>query len=146
MSSTYFDVVEHISPSQYIRQHPWGAKSDDAKLRLAVKEYRTRDSTTNDDEDAVTIIASHGNGFPKETYEPLFDDLVNNVSGFKIRAIWIADVANQAASYALNEDQLGDDPNWFDHSRDLLLMVNHFREQMKPPFFGLAHSMGCAHM
>lgn len=83
----------------------------------------------------------------QECYEALWDDLLQAENGsFKIRAIWMADAANQGASYQLNGEKLGDDPGWFDHARDLLLMMNHFRENMQPPFVGLAHSMGCANM
>ena len=39
-----------------------------------------------------------------------------------------------------NEHELGNDPNYFDVSRDLLQMVNGFREQMPCPFFGMVHS------
>lgn len=55
-------------------------------------------------------------------------------------------MAHQAASYAVNGDKLGDDNSWLDHSRDLLLMVNHFRDSMKAPFVGLGHSMGAAQL
>lgn len=55
-------------------------------------------------------------------------------------------MAHQGASYALNSEVLGDENNWLDHARDLLLMVNHFRDKMKPPFIGLGHSMGCAQL
>jgi hypothetical protein len=36
--------------------------------------------------------------------------------------------------------------NWYDHSRDLLHMVNHFRDEIPRPIVGVAHSMGCAQM
>lgn len=32
--------------------------------------------------------------------------------------------------------------SWFDHPRDLFLMVNHFRKQMPRPLVGIGHSMG----
>ena len=32
--------------------------------------------------------------------------------------------------------------NWFDHSRDLLKMINHFEERMPRPIVGIGHSMG----
>jgi pimeloyl-ACP methyl ester carboxylesterase len=32
--------------------------------------------------------------------------------------------------------------SWFDHPRDLLHMVNHFRDQMPRPIIGVGHSMG----
>jgi pimeloyl-ACP methyl ester carboxylesterase len=55
-------------------------------------------------------------------------------------------MSNQGSSYALNAPLLGDDPNYLDHSFDLLLMINTFRHRMKPPFIGVAHSMGCAQL
>ena len=36
--------------------------------------------------------------------------------------------------------------SWFDHSRDLLVMINHFADQMPRPIIGYAHSMGCAQL
>lgn len=32
--------------------------------------------------------------------------------------------------------------SYFDHARDLLLMVNHFREEMPRPIVGIGHSLG----
>ncbi|KAH7073377.1 Alpha/beta hydrolase family-domain-containing protein [Paraphoma chrysanthemicola] len=145
MSTSSFIITEHKSPCSYIRQYPHGVKRDDAVLELAVKEYRPRTHLPSDEE-GVTIIAAHGNGFPKEMFEPLWDDLLRASEGFKIASIWAADVAHQGASYALNSKELGDDPNWTDHSLDLLLMINKFRERMKPPFIGIGHSMGCGQL
>lgn len=42
----------------------------------------------------------------------------------------------------LNEQKLADGVSWDDHSRDLLHMVNHFRDQMTAPLIGIGHSMG----
>jgi hypothetical protein len=46
----------------------------------------------------VTIVAAHLNGYPKESYEPLWDTLLENslsgTSKLKIRGIWIADKRN----------------------------------------------------
>ena len=36
--------------------------------------------------------------------------------------------------------------NWFDHSRDLLHLVNTFRAAMPQPIVGIAHSMGAAQL
>lgn len=81
-----------------------------------------------------------------------------------VRSIWVADSSNQGASGVLNEDIQGDSSmpkpfpllhrtlmvsylaSWFDHSRDLLLMINHFRDAMPRPIVGIAHSMGCAQL
>ncbi|KAF2823352.1 alpha/beta-hydrolase [Ophiobolus disseminans] len=145
MSSPDFEIIEHTSPCSYIRQYPHSAKSDDAVLHLAVKEYRPLKAPEPGLE-TVTIIAAHGNGFPKEMYEPLFTALHASPKPYAIHSIWIADQANMSASHALNAPDLGDDPHWLDHSLDLLLMLNTFRHLMAPPFIGLAHSMGCAQL
>ena len=64
MSSSNFIITERWSPCQLIRGFPHSVKKEDVVLQLAVKEYRPRDvSKINDD--SITIIASHGNGFPK---------------------------------------------------------------------------------
>lgn len=36
--------------------------------------------------------------------------------------------------------------NWSDHSRDLLYMVNIFRDRMVRPIFGIGHSVGSPHL
>lgn len=107
MSSSLFKVIEHIVPTQHIREYPRALRKPDGELKLVVNEYRPLDNL-----DAalgsVTIIAAPANGFPKECYEPLWDDLLRT-STRKIRAIWIADCAHQGASGVLNEEELGDD-------------------------------------
>ncbi|KAL8790166.1 MAG: hypothetical protein Q9195_006493 [Heterodermia aff. obscurata] len=149
--SPSFSVTEHVIDCQHIREYPHGTKAisdhhDSVTLKLAIKEYRPLDdSSSSSGSTPVTIIAAHGNGFPKEAYEPLFEELHQMLKG-RIRAVWFADCANQGASGVLNESVLGDDPNWFDHSRDLLSMVNHFGDAMIRPIFGIGHSFGAAQL
>lgn len=64
MSAQKFVVTEHWSSCQFVREYPHAVKQEDANLFLAVKEYRPRHDA-HISEDAVTIIASPGNGFPK---------------------------------------------------------------------------------
>lgn len=47
----------------------------------------------------------------QELYEPLWEDIHarSKASGFRIRSIWIADVAQQGQSSVLNEGLLGND-------------------------------------
>lgn len=77
---------------------------------MAVKQYTPLSNTSPIPGD-ITIIAAHANGFPKELYEPLWDELLKRCQqfGFGIRGIWIADVVNQGSSSVLNEDKLGND-------------------------------------
>ncbi|RAL12232.1 uncharacterized protein BO97DRAFT_443253 [Aspergillus homomorphus CBS 101889] len=142
-----YNVTEHVIDSQYIREYPRATATQDAPLKLCVKQYTPIDNPNPAPGD-VTIVAAHGTAFAKELYEPLWEDLHarSKKEGFRIRAIWIADSANQGASGILNEDHLGNDPSWLDHSRDLLLMINRFREQMPRPIMGLGHSVGATQM
>ncbi|KAL2049324.1 hypothetical protein ABVK25_010421 [Lepraria finkii] len=142
MSTNFFSVKSHVLPCQHIREYSRTTKhKQEETLYLDIKQY-TPLNNLNPQHGDVTIIAAHGNGFPKELYEPLWVDMLNHSkhASFKIRSIWIADMSYQGASGVLNEQNQGDDHSWFDHSRDLLHMVNHFRSQMTRPIVGIGHS------
>ncbi|KAI9783834.1 MAG: hypothetical protein M1839_003170 [Geoglossum umbratile] len=139
-----FLVKEHIVPCQHIREYPQAtAHKQEDILHLAVKQYIPLDNQSPSPGD-VTIIAAHANGFPKEIFEPVWEEILRHSKAhdLRIRSIWIADVAQQGASGVLNEKLLGDDPSCNDHARDLLNMVNHFRTEMPRPIVGIGHSMG----
>ncbi|KAK5465053.1 hypothetical protein LTS15_001616 [Exophiala xenobiotica] len=143
-----FHLVEHKIPCQHVREYPRAlAGSQDDVLYLSVKQYIPKDNPNPQPGD-VTILGAHANAFPKELYEPLWDDIHarSKKNGFRIRSIWIADVAHQGHSSVLNEHLLGNDPNWNDHPRDLLHMINMKREQMPRPLIGIGHSMGGNHL
>ncbi|KAI9738969.1 MAG: hypothetical protein M1818_005283 [Claussenomyces sp. TS43310] len=142
--SSAFHVKEHIISASHIREYARAtSQSQEQVLQLAVKQYIPKDNPDPGYGD-VTIIGGHANGFPKELYEPLWIELHarSKLKGFKIRGIWIADVAHQGASGVLNEHMLGNDPSYLDHARDLLHMINHFRVEMPMPLVGVGHSMG----
>ncbi|KAL2828918.1 Alpha/beta hydrolase family-domain-containing protein [Aspergillus cavernicola] len=147
-SSGPFRIVEHVVPCQHLREYP-GATGNEQEdvLDLAVKQYIPLDNLSPQPGD-ITILAAHANGFPKELYEPLWEEIHarSKANGFRIRSIWMADVAHQGQSSVINEDRLGNDPSWFDHPRDLLQLVNIKRKEMPRPIIGIGHSMGGAHL
>lgn len=106
-----------------------------------MKEYTPKDNP-NPQHGDLTFIGAHANGFPKELYEPLWDELYKETKkqGLRIRGIWMADVAWQGQSGILNADKLGNDPSWFDASRDIYHMINTFR--MPRPLVAVGHSFG----
>ncbi|KAI9713784.1 MAG: hypothetical protein M1820_000514 [Bogoriella megaspora] len=144
MSSQLFRIQEHILPGQHIRHYPHStANSQEEIINFVVKQYTPLENIHPRPGD-VTIIGAHANGFPKELYEPLWEDILTRSKqyGLSIRNIWIADFAFQGQSGVVNEGKLGNDPSWYDHARDLLLMINHFRSEMPRPIVGIGHSMG----
>ncbi|KAJ5539768.1 hypothetical protein N7513_008100 [Penicillium frequentans] len=142
-----FVVTEHTIDGQHIREYPNAAVDPNSTFKLVLKRYTPVDNPNPQPGD-VTIIGAHGCGFPKELYEPLWEDLLtrSRQDGYRIRSIWIADVANLGASGLANEKFLGNDPSWIDHSRDLLYMINKFRDEMPQPIVGVGHSMGAGQL
>ncbi|KAJ5644999.1 hypothetical protein N7507_011010 [Penicillium longicatenatum] len=147
ISELPFIVTEHVIDGQHVREYPNATVDPNSTFKLVLKRYTPVDNPNPQPGD-VTIIGAHGCGFPKEIYEPLWEDLLNRSrqDGYRIRSIWIADVANLGASGVANEEFLGNDPSWFDHSRDLLYMINKFRDEMPQPIVGVGHSMGAGQL
>ena len=140
MSKQYWTVTEHVIPASHIRGFSRGVKNEHAShLRLAVKQYVPK-VHKEDTFNALTVIMAHGVGSSKESYEPFFDELLK--CELPLRAIWAMDVAHHGASYLTNEDVLGDEPHWFDSSRDMFQMINYFQEQMPSPIIGIGQSWG----
>ncbi|KAI4198245.1 MAG: hypothetical protein LQ350_005407 [Teloschistes chrysophthalmus] len=141
MSLEYWTAREHVIPASHIRGYSRGTKDNGtAHLQLAVKQYIPKDQM-EPSPNAITIIMAHGVGSSKESYEPLFDELLH--CNLPIRAVWAMDIAHHGASYLLNEDVMGDDHHWFDSSRDMFQMINHFQEQMPAPIVAMGQSWGC---
>ncbi|KAJ5478108.1 hypothetical protein N7530_003617 [Penicillium desertorum] len=146
--SSPFRIVEHVVPTQHIREYPGATANDQEEpLHLAVKQYIPLDNPNPQPGD-ITILGAHANGFPKELYEPLWEEIYarSKQNGMRIRSIWMADVAQEGQSSVINEDSLGNDPSWFDHPRDLLHLINVKRVEMPRPIVGIGHSMGGAHL
>lgn len=137
-ASSPFHITEHVIDSQHIREYPHATRRSEDALKLVVKKY-TPKSNPNPQPGDLTIIGAHGSGFPKvssldvsfgswtvntvrlipmitdakekELYEPIWEGALSQLhdKGIRIRSIWIADIANQAASGVLNGEFLGND-------------------------------------
>lgn len=110
--ASHFDVIEHVIKSQHTRDQPASVElgRESVHFRLHVKQYIPKaNAATKSGNGSVTIIGAHANAFPKETYEPLWDEFYESLqsSGCSIRSIWIADIASQGQSSVLNETLLG---------------------------------------
>ncbi|KAL7912858.1 Alpha/beta hydrolase family domain-containing protein [Trichoderma velutinum] len=139
-----FRVIQHTVKGCHTREHIAATANGDADTpRLSVKQYIPLDNPMPKPGD-VTIIGAHANAFPKELYEPLWEEIYQRASqaGIRIRSIWIADIWNQGQSGVLNEKILGNDPSWTDHARDLMNLINDKQDSMPHPIVGIGHSMG----
>nr|POF20048.1 abhydrolase domain-containing protein mpah [Quercus suber] len=111
VAMSQFNIFEHTVRTQHTRDRPAGSeRGRDNDLRLHVKQYIPKTNTHAGPGD-VTIIGAHANGFPKELYEPLWDELLQclGAKGRRIKGIWIADIASQGQSGVINESLLGPD-------------------------------------
>ena len=140
MSISFWDIIEHAIPAAHTRGYARGVREERSRpLQLAIKQY-TPKSNPNPRPGDVTLIVAHAIASAKETFEPLYDDLLQ--CGLRIRSVWAADAVNHGVSYLLNEDIIGDEPHWHDHSRDLVHMINYFQELMPSPLIGMGLSLG----
>ena len=65
MALRAFQVIEHTVLCQHVREYPNGVKPEgESVLKLAVKQYKSLEPL-EDSGNAVTIISTHANGFPK---------------------------------------------------------------------------------
>ncbi|EMD00149.1 hypothetical protein BAUCODRAFT_21800 [Baudoinia panamericana UAMH 10762] len=133
---------------QHVRHYAGATRDgrDDTSLMLSVKRYTPVYDTQSQGKRlrTVTILGAHGVGFVKELYEPLWAELVPRLDaqGVRVKGIWIADMSHFGMSGVRNEDVLGDQPSWMDYPRDLLCIINHFRDEMTAPIVGIGHSTG----
>ncbi|TLD11787.1 hypothetical protein PspLS_11680 [Pyricularia sp. CBS 133598] len=142
MTSTHFNIVKHTIDASHIREYPRAlANSQEEVLKLVINQYVPKNNPNPQPGD-VTIIGTTGGGVPKELYEPLWEDILDQATaqGFKIRSVWVADMAWQGESGLVNKGKLGNDPSWADAERDILHMITHFR--IPAPMMAIGHSLG----
>lgn len=144
--SSPFDVRQHTFAGQHIREYPAAlATHQEDALTIAAKSYTPHEVANGTVTGDLTVIGFHANASPKEAYEPFFEALykcLKSRHGLTISSIWIADQAHQGDSAVMNDELVANDSHWFDHSRDVIQMVNTFRQHMRRPLVAVGHSMG----
>ncbi|KAF7193496.1 Abhydrolase domain-containing protein mpaH [Pseudocercospora fuligena] len=144
-SSSPFEIREHTFQGQHIREYPGALANQEDAVWLHAKSYTPREVASGEVKGQLTIVGLHANGFHKEIYEPFLEYLYNFLKtkhGLVVGSIWFADQFNQGQSAVINDGVLGNDAHWWDHSRDILQMINTFRSQMRRPIVAVGHSMG----
>ncbi|WPH04144.1 Hypothetical protein R9X50_00703000 [Acrodontium crateriforme] len=144
MSSTKFITKTHVFPGQHIRQFAGATRyKEEDTQHLAAKQYIPI-RIDHVPGIGITIIGAPAISFPKEMYEPLWDEMLAQWTHqeFYISSIWAVDPCNQGESGVLNEITQGDEPTWVDFARDLLQLINGFRNEFPLPIIGIGHSMG----
>jgi hypothetical protein len=121
MSAANFNIETLVYPGVFPRGHLRCTQKPTDRLEVVVNKYMPKNNPQPRTGD-VTLILLHANGFHKvysskldgidweELYEPFFDAILerSGKAGFRIRAIWAPDIANQGASGIRNENKLGD--------------------------------------
>jgi pimeloyl-ACP methyl ester carboxylesterase len=139
-----------IEEHEILASHPRGYRrgvrdTQTSRLRLHVKQYipsAARVLAPNDY--AITLIVQHGQppGDNKEVYEPFLQDLLCQEGLPPVRAIWAMDAVSSGQSFMRNRNDIGDQHHWYDASRDVVQMVNHFQAEMRPPLIAFGQSWG----
>ncbi|KZP03357.1 hypothetical protein FIBSPDRAFT_923550 [Athelia psychrophila] len=76
--------------------------------------------------EGLTLFFAHGNGFPKEIWEPSLHHLLADYSGPEISEIWTWEAVQHGDSYLLNQGQLSGRCDWMDNARDIMnFLVNY---------------------
>lgn len=85
--SASFHIAEHVIDGQHIREYPRATATPDATLKLCIKQYTPLDNPNPKPRD-VTLIATHGTGFPKVTSNP-FNEKIDLKNGLKLTILLV---------------------------------------------------------
>ncbi|KAK0205228.1 Alpha/beta hydrolase fold-1 [Desarmillaria ectypa] len=123
-------------------------------LVSTIKRYWNPLSPFLEDNDALTLIFTHGTGFHKEQWEPTIEDLFSRIEthgGLKVREVWSMDASNHGDAAMLNEEVLQwgyeETFRWEEYSRSIHALLMGLGTGVDVDFtsrrlVGIGHSMG----
>lgn len=143
-----FNVEELVVPAIFPRTTALSTQCATDRLSLACKLYRPK-GLDKPDATQPSVFFVNGNGFPKESYEPMFESFYSEMKakhGISLNYILAMEPVNQGHSAVLNEDKLGNDMLWTDAWRDVVAVHYYLMLQDHPiintPLIGIGHSFG----
>ncbi|KAI8132286.1 hypothetical protein DS838_004082 [Geotrichum bryndzae] len=146
--SEIFTAEEFVIPATSPRATRMSTVRPTDRLEIVTNIYTCKLPETVQQKQ-ISVFFSHANGFVKELYEPLFDDLYHSLydnHGIQIKYIVSFDVVNQGKSFARNEHKIGNDVIWKDFWNDVVSAHYFLQLQNHPlvrlPLFGMGHSFG----
>lgn len=80
------------------------ARKEEKPLWGCVQRWTNEEAAKN--KDAIVVVASHANGFHKETYEPVFETLLKK-SKVPFAELWAVDTSHAGYAGFLNRGRLG---------------------------------------
>ncbi|KAE8226559.1 hypothetical protein CF319_g863 [Tilletia indica] len=139
-------VKEHPPPTYYPPSTKLDAEIDGEKRKASrtpqlwsvverivpMRSVQEQDEIDRAGEVGLTVVACHANGFHKETYEPFFHSLVEELSkrtdatAPRIDEIWSVDTIDSGDGGLLNGRSLGRCIHWFDQPRDILNFLQFY--------------------
>lgn len=140
----HYTKQDIVIPATFPRATRQSTRLPTDKLKLGCSVYSSDYSGPN----GISLFMCHANGFVKELYEPLLDDLYEALEkkNVYVKYALAIDVVNQGASYILNEDKIGSDARWRDYWNDVVSAYYYLQSTDHPltdlPVFGVGHSFG----
>ncbi|EIN14480.1 hypothetical protein PUNSTDRAFT_96391 [Punctularia strigosozonata HHB-11173 SS5] len=108
----------------------FGSETDDRPLWIVANRYVHRNALRGHTK-GLTLFLAHANGFPKETWEPTIQCVLDYAedprrTAIQVDEIWAWEAVQHGDSALLNAENLGGLYDWSDNSRDILNFFLHY--------------------
>ncbi|PVZ97169.1 hypothetical protein BB558_006882 [Smittium angustum] len=116
------------------------------EIKISANVYNIQPKHSDSGKKPITILVTHGSGFPKELYEPMLRHSVDSIvnEDIYIEKVVSIDFYSHGESAVLNSDFIkasNHKSNWIDNSRDILSVINQLGLK-SGDVVGVGHSMG----